>query len=172
MQRPAIFLDRDGTLIVDQHYLRDPSLVVPLPFVFEALRSLHTCGFALVVVTNQSGIARGIIHPSEHEAVRAAFERTFEREGIRFDGYYMCPHAPGEGCACRKPEPGMLHDATRDLDLDLGRSVMVGDRESDMGAGKNAGCRTAFLGGTKPSFDYEGLVATDWRDLVGHLLRL
>lgn len=144
MPSRALFLDRDGTLIVDTHYPRDPAVVQLLPGVVEALRRLQQ-DFRLVVISNQSGIARKLIFREEAEAVHARFVALFAAEGIAFAGYYYCPHGPEDGCACRKPLPGMLHAAAEDLDLDLPASIVVGDKRSDLDAGAAAGCRLTIL---------------------------
>ena len=144
MRRPAVFLDRDGTLIVDVGYPRDPARVEILPGAVEALRDLAR-EHALVVISNQSGIARGKITPEEAAAVHDRFVAVFAAEGVTFDGVYYCPHGPDEGCRCRKPAPGMLLDAARDLDLDLARSYVIGDKPSDLEAGIAAGCRPGIL---------------------------
>lgn len=140
----ALFLDRDGTLIVDTHYPRDPALVQLLPGVGDALRRLQQ-DFRLVVISNQSGIARKVILREEAEAVHARFVALFAAEGVAFAGYYYCPHGPEDGCACRKPQPGMLHNAAEDLGLDLRASIVVGDKRSDLEAGAAAGCRLTIL---------------------------
>jgi D-glycero-D-manno-heptose 1,7-bisphosphate phosphatase len=131
--RRALFVDRDGTLITDAGYPRDPALVELLPGAADALRELSG-SFALVIVSNQSGIARGLV--SEAEA-RAVHDRVIDR----FARAYYCPHAPGDGCPCRKPAPGLLVDAARELGLDLASSIMLGDKPSDVAAGRAAGCR-------------------------------
>lgn len=140
--RPALFLDRDGTLIVDVGYPRDPARVALLPGVGAALRAL-AARYALVIVSNQSGLARGRISPDEAAAVHARVVEAFAAEGVRFDGSYYCPHGPDDGCPCRKPAPGMLRQAAADLGLDLAASVMVGDKEADVEAGRAAGCARA-----------------------------
>jgi len=135
----ALFLDRDGTLIVDVGYPRDPALVEPLPGAIDALRELQQT-FALVIISNQSGIARGLITEAEQEAVHARVVEVFAAGGVTFAGAYYCPHAPDAGCRCRKPAPGLLLDAARELGLDLARSIMIGDKPSDLEAGRAAGC--------------------------------
>ena len=137
--RRAVFLDRDGTLIVDVGYPRDPDAVVLMPGAADALRSLPS-DVALVIVSNQSGIARGLITPTQAAAVQARVEADFAAAGVRFAGAYQCPHGPDDGCACRKPAPGMLLQAARELDLELPASIVVGDKPSDVEAGRNAGC--------------------------------
>ena len=138
--RRALFVDRDGTLIADAGYPRDPALVAPLPGAIDALRELSG-SFALVIVSNQSGIGRGLISEAEARAVHDRVIDGFARAGVGFAGAYYCPHAPGAGCPCRKPAPGLFVDAARELDLDLANSIMLGDKPSDIAAGRAAGCR-------------------------------
>jgi D-glycero-D-manno-heptose 1,7-bisphosphate phosphatase len=149
--RPAAFLDRDGTLIEEVNYLHRPEQVRLVPGVRDALVRLRAEGVALVVVTNQSGVARGYFSPQDVHAVHAHLETLL---GLRFDGVYACFHHPrGEvpawagPCACRKPSPGMLERAASELALDLATSAMFGDKVSDLGAGR-ALRMPAFLVGT------------------------
>jgi D-glycero-D-manno-heptose 1,7-bisphosphate phosphatase len=139
MARRALFLDRDGTLIVDVGYPRDPEAVELVDGAADALRALQQ-GWALVVISNQSGIGRGLISEQQATAVHERFVARFAALGVRFAGFYYCPHAPDAGCACRKPAPGLLRDAAAELGLDLARSVMIGDKASDIEAGRAAGC--------------------------------
>lgn len=146
--RPAVFLDRDGTLIDERNYLDRLDQIEPLPGAAAALARLRDAGFALVVVTNQAGVARGYV---DEPFVRAAHDRLaalFARDGLVLDGYYYCPHHP-EGsvaayrraCRCRKPSPGMIEEAARDLDLDVARSFVIGDKWLDVELATNAGAR-------------------------------
>jgi histidinol-phosphate phosphatase family protein len=144
--RPALFLDRDGTLIADVGYPRDPAGVRLLPGCPEALRRLARAGFALVIVSNQSGVGRGLFSRAEAEAVHAEVVRRFAGAGVSFDGAYYCYHAPDEGCGCRKPAPGLLLRAAAELDLELTHSFMVGDKAIDVEAGAAAGCRAVRFG--------------------------
>ena len=139
MSRRALFLDRDGTLIVDTGYPRDPALVEPLPGAIDALRALQA-SWALVIISNQSGIGRGLIAQSEADAVHARVVEVFAAGGVTFAGAYYCPHAPDAACRCRKPAPGLILDAARELGLDIGASAMIGDKPSDLAAGRAAGC--------------------------------
>src|SRR5690606_20244849 len=127
MSRSALFLDRDGTLIVDVGYPRDPERVELVAGAVDALRELQR-DHALVIVSNQSGIGRGLIREDEAVAVHARVIDLFRAAGVTFAGAYYCPHAPEDRCRCRKPAPGLLEDAARELDLDLGRSFMIGDK--------------------------------------------
>jgi D,D-heptose 1,7-bisphosphate phosphatase len=132
--RPAVFLDRDGTLIEERHYLSDPDGVVLLAGVGEALKALRDAGFALVLATNQSGLARGLLSEEDYRAVAGRVEDLLARAGVRLDGIWSCPHHPDvDGpCACRKPGTGMFREAARYLRLDLSRSYFVGDRARDV----------------------------------------
>lgn len=144
--RPAIFLDRDGTLIHDIGYISDWRQVNLLSGVGEALWQIQQDGYLLVVISNQSGIGRGIITAGEAQRVH---ERTVELLGdcgVRLDGVYYCPHVPDDHCACRKPAPGLLLQSARELKIDLARSIMIGDKSSDVQTGKAAGCRTLLFG--------------------------
>ncbi len=149
--RPAVFLDRDGTVIEHVHYIGDPAKVRLLPGVAEALRKLQEAGFALVVVTNQSAIGRGYITVEQYEAVNTEMARQLRDEGVALDAVYYCPEAPtGDDRSVvthgdRKPGPGMLLKGAHDLGLDLPKSWMIGDMISDALAGVNAGCRGTFL---------------------------
>ncbi len=145
--RPAVFLDRDGTIIVERYYLADPAGVELVPGAAAALRSLAAAGYALVVVTNQSGIARGLYGEEEFRAVQRRVEELLERGGIRFDAVYHCPHHPDYTgpCECRKPALGLYRRAARELGLDLSRSVCIGDRLKDVLPAQELGCAAAVL---------------------------
>lgn len=141
-----MFLDRDGTIIKDAGYPRDPAEVIVLDGALAALRGLRTLGYALVVVSNQSGIARGIIDPAQAAAVHERFVALCAAGEVRFDAVVYCSHGPDDGCDCRKPAPGMLLDAADRLGIELATSFMVGDKASDVQAGRRAGCRTIRFG--------------------------
>ncbi len=150
--RVAVFLDRDGTINEDPGYFHDAESLRLLPGAVEAIRRLNRLGLTVVLVTNQSGIARGYFTEADFWRVQRKLDGLLSASGARLDAVYFCPHHP-EGkvppyntrCRCRKPEPGMLYRAARDLGLDLGWSYMVGDRETDIQAGRAAGCRTVWL---------------------------
>jgi len=141
MSRAAVLLDRDGTLIVERHYLGDPAQVELERDAAEGLRQLARLGFALVVVTNQSGIARGLFPPEAARAVNGRVDELLAAEGVVIDRWFMCPHGPNDGCDCRKPLPGMALAAAADLDLDLTRSFVIGDRRSDLQVAFAVGAR-------------------------------
>jgi D-glycero-D-manno-heptose 1,7-bisphosphate phosphatase len=140
---PAIFVDRDGTLMQEVDYCRDPRLVRVFDGAGDALRLARSRGYRIILVTNQSGIGRGMISVAEYEAVHAEFARQLG-EGT-LDGTYYCPDAPGVPSTRRKPEPGMLLEAARDHSLDLGASWMIGDKEADIEAGHRAGARSILV---------------------------
>lgn len=132
--RPAAFVDRDGTIIQERHYLADPAGVELIDGAAQALRALAEAGYALVVVTNQSGIARGRIRPEQYEAVRERVGEILAAEGVTLDGVYHCPHHPEitGPCECRKPGLALYERAARELGLDLARSIYIGDKVSDV----------------------------------------
>lgn len=162
--KPALFLDRDGTIIEDRGYMRDPALVRLLPGAARALRDCAREGWALVVVSNQSGVGRALITPEEMDAVQARFVEVMRDAGVEIAASYFCVHRPDENCLCRKPSAFLIEQAAREHGLDLSKSWMIGDRSSDIQCGKNAGCRTIWL--ANPLFSVvEGLadfVAQDW----------
>lgn len=145
--RPAVFLDRDGTLIAEVGYLGDPDGVALLSGVPDSLRRLREAGLALVVASNQAGVARGYFTEEDVLAVNRRLADILADEGLELDGWYYCTHHPDFGgpCDCRKPAPGMLTRAARDLGLDLGRSWIVGDHPSDAEAGRRAGARPIIV---------------------------
>jgi len=132
--RPAVFLDRDGTIIEEVKYLADPEGVALLPGAVEALTLLRDAGFALVVVTNQSGIARGLYGVEAYEAVAQRLDELLAAHGLTLDATYFCPHHPdiSGDCFCRKPATGMHRAAAEELGLDSSRSFFVGDRVRDL----------------------------------------
>jgi histidinol-phosphate phosphatase family protein len=149
----AVFLDRDGVLIEDTGYPDDPDTIRLLPGVPEGLRLLRRCGWRLIVVTNQSGVARGRFDLARLDAVHDRLRALLAAEGTALDALYYCPHHPECGlppfdvpCDCRKPAPGMLLAAARELSLRLPECWLVGDRESDVRAARAAGCRAVLLG--------------------------
>ena len=138
----AIFLDRDGTVIVDRHYLSDPAGVVFEPGVIEALRSLCDAGFGLIFVSNQSGIGRGLMTAEQSDAVHQRVVDLLAAEGVPIAGSYICPHAPWDHCQCRKPSPVLLRQAAAEHGIDFSQSFMVGDKKTDVDLGRATGCRT------------------------------
>jgi D-glycero-D-manno-heptose 1,7-bisphosphate phosphatase len=142
---PAVFFDRDGVLMYDTGYVSSPERVKLLPNAASVVTRLRDEGFRVVVVTNQSGIGRGFFTQHEAAAVADRLTELLAEQGARVDATYLCPHSPDDACECRKPNPGMLHRAARELDLDLSRSFMIGDRLSDCQAAQAAGCQPILL---------------------------
>ncbi|GAB7080567.1 D-glycero-alpha-D-manno-heptose-1,7-bisphosphate 7-phosphatase [Megalodesulfovibrio paquesii] len=166
---PAVFLDRDGVLIVDKHYLHAPDEVELLPGVAAGLRLLRDAGYELIVVSNQSGVGRGYFRCEDVDAVHRRLRELLAAEGVRLEHFYYCPHAPAaageQGCDCRKPAPGLIHQAMRELgprlnqgpghtpgqsrghsrELTLEGACMIGDKRSDVALGQAVGIRTVLL---------------------------
>ena len=143
--RRYVLLDRDGTINVDRHYIADPALVELFPGVGAALRELRAAGFGLAAVTNQSGVARGKITPAQLEQVHARLGELLAAEGVTLDGIYICPHGPGDGCDCRKPLPGLITRAARDLGFDPKESIVIGDKGIDIKLGEGVGATTILV---------------------------
>ncbi len=142
----AVFLDRDGTINVDVDYLSSPEGVEFIPGSIDAIRELNALGVNVFVITNQSGIARGLLTESDMHAVHGAMHAAMQRHGARIDDFFFCPHHPDavveqyrKRCACRKPAPGMLLEAAAKYEINLQASFMIGDKFVDMQAGKAAG---------------------------------
>jgi D-glycero-D-manno-heptose 1,7-bisphosphate phosphatase len=150
--RPAVFLDRDGTLIEERGFLDDPGGVEVLPTVVDALRLLHRSGFATVVVSNQSGVARGLFDDEAVRAVNGEIARRLANDGVAIDAWYWCSHYD-QDCACRKPAPGLIRRAVDEHGLTLDRGAVVGDRGSDVALGHAVGIPGILLPGPYP---YEG----------------
>ena len=151
-QRPGVFLDRDGTVIEEKHFLSRPEDVALLPSAGETIARLNSLGVVVVVVTNQSGVARGYFAERCVAEIHSRLDELLAGCGARVDRYEYCPHHSTEGigeyridCDCRKPKPGMLTRAAAALNVDLARSLMVGDRLADLEAGANAGCHSALV---------------------------
>lgn len=140
---PAIFLDRDGTLMRDVDYCGDPAQVEVFPGATEALRRLKESGYKLIIITNQSGIGRGYFSENDYRAVEREFLHQLGGELI--DATYYCADLPGVNSMRRKPAPGMIFEAQRDHQLDLTRSYFIGDKTSDIECGRNAGVRTILM---------------------------
>jgi D-glycero-D-manno-heptose 1,7-bisphosphate phosphatase len=139
----AVFFDRDGTLMEEVHYCNDPAKVRVYPGVPEALGRLKGAGFGVFLITNQSGVGRGLITEEQYRAVHAEFLRQVGPGLI--DGSYYCPDVPGVPSACRKPEPGMVLQAASEHGIELAESFFVGDKEADVECGRRAGTRTILV---------------------------
>jgi histidinol-phosphate phosphatase family protein len=141
----AVFLDRDGTIMEDSNYVGSLDRVILIPCAAAALKRLHKAGYKLFVVTNQSGVARGYFPREAVEQIHAHLDEQFGKVGVWFDRYYVCPHYPEDNCDCRKPKPKFLLEAAREYGLDLSHSFMIGDRSSDLMAGRNAGTKAILV---------------------------
>ena len=137
---PTVFVDRDGTIMQDADYCSNPQKVKIFPGIPEALQRLKSNGFKLIIITNQSGIGRGLFTIEQYRAVEAEVLRQLG-DGL-IDATYFCPDIPGQHSSCRKPAPGMILQATREHEIDLSRSFFIGDKEIDAKCGRNAGVRT------------------------------
>jgi len=184
--RPAVFLDRDGTLSEERGFIDRLELLEIFPWTSDAIRLLNRAGFVVVVVTNQSAIGRGIIDLPFLQTVHDAFDRHLALSGARVDRYYYCPHHPDARlpeyrmvCRCRKPGPGMLEQATTELGLDPSRSFMVGDRLIDVACGHAAGVRSllvrsghsAHRGEAPPGLSEPDAILNNLMEAVGWILR-
>lgn len=143
--RPALFLDRDGVLNVEVDYLHDPRDLIMIPGGAAVIAECNRRGVPVVVVTNQAGIGRGLYDGAACASVNRAIAEELARAGATVDGWYFCPHVPDAGCACRKPRPGMLRAAAEALAIDLGRSVLVGDKTSDLEAARAVAARAVLV---------------------------
>lgn len=141
----AIFLDRDGTLNFDSGYLHRIDEWHWLPGAIQGLQAFHKAGFKLVVVTNQSGIARGYYNQTQLARLEEWVNRQLQPYGCPIDAWYHCPHLPDSGCQCRKPGPGMILEAASRLHIDLSHSWMLGDKISDVEAGFRTGCHAGLI---------------------------
>jgi D-glycero-D-manno-heptose 1,7-bisphosphate phosphatase len=166
---PAIFLDRDGVLIENRpDYVRDWSHVEFLPDAIRALSLSATKNYKIVIVTNQSAVGRGLLSLGTAEEINRLLINSIHHQGGQVDGIYMCPHKPDDECSCRKPKPGLLLQAAKDLAVDLGRSWMIGDAWSDVQAGQNAGVRQLVL--LKTGRGSEQLLMPRPENIADHLI--
>ena len=163
MSKPAIFIDRDGVINVDRGYVHKRDDFEYIDGVFDAVKKCKDMGYLLVLVTNQSGIARGIFTEEQFETLTEWMDWNFAENDIDFDGIYYCPHHPEatveqykEECDCRKPSPGMFMSAQSFLDIDMENSVMIGDKKEDMMAAQAAGVGTRILVRTGKEITEEG----------------
>lgn len=152
LSNPAVFIDRDGVINVDSGYISKVDEFEFIDGIFKACLALKDMGYLLVLVTNQSGIARGYFSEDDFIVLTEWMDWNFSDAGVEFDGIYYCPHHPEHGdetykkeCDCRKPKPGMLFSAREDLDIDMSKSVMIGDKADDMRAAEAAGVTTKIL---------------------------
>ena len=143
--KPAIFFDRDGTLIYDKVYLNDPKQVEFIPGAIECLKTLSDLGFYLVIVTNQSGVARGLVQLENLEKIHARMQELLAPHNLKINGFFFSPHLD-DNEPSRKPNPGMLEEAMKKISILRAQSWMIGDRMTDVEAGRRAGVKTVLLG--------------------------
>ncbi|HXZ30771.1 MAG TPA: HAD family hydrolase [Terriglobales bacterium] len=172
----AAFLDRDGVInrkAREGKYVTRWEEMQILPGVSDAIALLNRAGFRVIVVSNQRCVAKGLITTADLEALHRRLCEALARDGATIDAIYYCPHETQPPCRCRKPQPGMLLDAARDHDIDLGASWMIGDSKADVEAGKSAGCNTALLaGGERGAKEEAGTVAASLLEAVQRILQL
>jgi D-glycero-D-manno-heptose 1,7-bisphosphate phosphatase len=145
MSRRFVLLDRDGTIIVEKHYLSDPEAVELIEGAAEGLRRLRAMGLGLAIVTNQSAIGRGYFDRDRLGEIHARLLELLGAEGIAIDGIFFCPHTPDDACACRKPRPGLIEQAAAALDFTPSQSFVVGDMKSDVELGRGVGATTLLV---------------------------
>ena len=152
MKRPAVFIDRDGTISEEVGYINHPSRFRLFPYAAPAVHLLNENGWLVFVVTNQAGVARGYFTEEMIQTVHEQLTQDLESNGARLDAIYYCAHHPSVGeppyrsyCDCRKPKPGLIRRAAEEFEIDLNRSWMVGDRYSDIQLARNAGVKSAFV---------------------------
>jgi D-glycero-D-manno-heptose 1,7-bisphosphate phosphatase len=143
-RRRFVLLDRDGTLIIERHYLSDPQQVELIPGVAAGLRQLKNCQLGLVVITNQSGVGRGLFGQDTLDLIHRRLCELLEAQGVHLDGIYLCPHLPEDKCPCRKPQPGLIELAAKELEFDPREAFVVGDKPCDIEVGRQVGA-TTFL---------------------------
>lgn len=140
MKKPAVFLDRDGVLCAEKGYITHPGQLEIFPYTRKCIERFKQAGFYTVCITNQSAVGRKLMTERD---LRLIHSKLMEAAGL--DKIYVCPHAPAAGCLCRKPGTGLIDQAAKDLKIDMSRSIMVGDRASDIICGRRAGLRTVLL---------------------------
>lgn len=140
--RKTLILDRDGTIVFDRDYLADPAGLEWLPGAADALRSLHQRGYRLIVITNQSGVGRGMFSLSQLQQMNLRLQEMASACGAHLERIYYCPHRPEDHCECRKPAPALLHQAAREFGFDPADAVVIGDKSSDIELGRRVGALT------------------------------
>jgi D-glycero-D-manno-heptose 1,7-bisphosphate phosphatase len=167
-KKKAVFLDRDGTLIEEVDFLSTVEETRLFPFTVEALKLLSSAGFEFVVVTNQSGIARGYFSGEHVEAIHAKIQSELRRNGLEIASFHYCPHLPDAGCDCRKPNSGMINQALEMKNFDLAESWVIGDKQLDVDLGHNVGARSVLVR-TGYGASHESLLVRD-ADIVAENL--
>lgn len=172
----AIFFDKDGTLIHDVPYNVNPELIRFKEYVFESVKLLQQNGFLIIIISNQPGIGLGYFMESDLMRVKEKIENSFWQHEITLNGFYFCPHTPGEECNCRKPKPGLILKAAHDLNIELSESWMVGDILNDVEAGKRAGCKAILIDNgnetewERGNYRVPDMMAKDIKDAAEYIL--
>ena len=159
--RPFVMLDRDGTVVEERFYLSDPKQLALLPGAAQAMRQFRAIGFGLIIITNQSAIARGFFDEAQLTRIHQELCSLLQAESVELDGIYFCPHKPTDRCGCRKPEPGLINLASKELHIDVRNSVVIGDKACDIDLGRRVGA-TTILVRTGYGAQSESSVAADY----------
>jgi D-glycero-D-manno-heptose 1,7-bisphosphate phosphatase len=165
MAAKAVFLDRDGVINDHVRYVNTPEDLILFPDAGRAIKKLKDAGFKVFVVTNQGGVGLGYMKEESLHAIHEKMKRELEKDGAILDDIAYCAHKPHARCACRKPEPKLILDLASKYDIDLSRSYMVGDRDTDILAGQKAGTKTVFIGAPYPAADHSApslYAAVNW----------
>lgn len=160
----AIFFDRDATLIHDKHYMHNPKDIEYFDDTFSTLKSFQDAGYLLFIITNQSGIGRGMFTEEDMHRVHDKMLADFNKQGIKISAIKFCPHAPDDGCDCRKPHPKMILELIKEYDIEKSGSCMIGDKDIDAQAGINAGINGVVLGKSENHLFY--LTLTDFLNTI------
>lgn len=178
-KRKAVFLDRDGVInkkAPEGDYIKSWNEFVFLPGAIEAIKKLNEKGFLVIIVSNQRGIAKGLLTEDDLNDIHTKMQEELEKAGAKIDGIYYCPHDIKDHCNCRKPNPGLLIKAAKEWNIDINQSWMIGDQPSDIEAGKRAGCRTILIKNTlassAPKEPEPDLAAKSLAEAVDMLLKL
>lgn len=155
MGNRAVFVDRDGTMAKDVHYCSCPEDFELFPNTAKAIKLLNEHGFKVIIITNQSGIARGYFTEETLARIHEKMKMELAKEGARIDAIYYCPHHPDDNCDCRKPKPKLAFQAVNSHQVDLKQSFMIGDLPMDIELGRTIGCRTILVGNTPSGPDSE-----------------
>lgn len=173
-----VLLDRDGTINVDRHYLSASEQLELLPRAAEGIRAMRFLGLKVMVITNQSGVGRGYFSLKALEQIHQDLQMMLGRQGATLDAIYFCPHGPADGCACRKPAPGLAYRAAEDFQADLSEAFVIGDRLSDIEMGRRVRAMTILVkpGGTVGSAEAQpNHIASDLFEAarwIGEILRV
>lgn len=182
MKNKAVFIDRDGTINIDVHYLDDPDKFEMYPGVGEGVKRLRDKGFKIIVITNQSGIARGYFTEEQLSDIHEIMKQEFQKFDVTLDGIYYCPHHPDDTCNCRKPNTGLFVKAINEHNIDVKKSYMIGDKILDVSAGRKIGVKTILIPephlkeeflSKKPEWEYNpDYIADDFCDAVEWILKV